>query len=214
MKKTFRTLAVLCLLLAPAAAGAQSLGDLVKSVTGNGSSSSSSTSSVLGNVVNSVLGTQKVSAEALVGTWSYTEPAVVLESDNVLNKLGGSVATSQLENKMQTTLNKYGFTKGKVKLTFAEDGTFTCATATRKIKGTYTVDGSNLVLKKTGMTTGVKTNVNLSGGTLQLAVEADKVLTLMNTVGGVAAKANSSLSTVTTLLKNYDGMQMGMKFAK
>ena len=66
-------------------ASAQSFGDLLKKVT-----SGTSALSTAKDYVVSLLGTDKVTAADLSGTWSYSEPAVVFESENVVSKLGGA----------------------------------------------------------------------------------------------------------------------------
>lgn len=218
MNYSFKAMAVAGLLLFTANAQAQSFGKILKSAVNKAKTDSGATKSGgLANVIEGVttaLGTKTVTKESLLGTWSYEEPAVVLESDNVLSKLGGSVATSSIEDKMQEQLEKYGFKKGKVELTFKDDDTFSGKVNGKSVSGTYSVDGAHLVLKKRDMKNGVRTNVKIAGGDLQLAVQADKVLTLANAIGNVAGKSNATIGTVTSLLKNYKGMQLGMKFEK
>lgn len=210
MNKTIKLLALTCTMFFSIGATAQSLGSIVKSVASKAAGNAS------GSVANSVidlLGTSSVSAADLVGTWHYNEPAVVLESSNVLSNISGSVATASVEKQMGAQLAKYGFTKGKVSMTFNSDNTFSMTTSGKTISGTYAVSGATLTLSRAGLAK-VNTNVKKTGSTLQIAVSADKVLSLMNTVGSTAAKANSNIKTITTLLKQYKGMNMGMKFTK
>ena len=56
------------------------------------SSSASNLLSGLGNIVTGLLGTDKVSENSLMGTWSYKQPAIVFESENVLANVGGMAA--------------------------------------------------------------------------------------------------------------------------
>lgn len=211
MNKTLKMLAFCGTIFFSLGASAQSLGSIAKSVASKATSATSA-SSVANSVVN-LLGTSKVTASDLVGTWSYNQPAVVLESSNVLSQLGGSVATSSIESQMGTQLAKYGFTKGKVSLTFKADNTFSMTSSGKTVTGTYAVSGSTLTFSRSGVAN-VKTNVKKSGSTLQIAVSADKVLSLMNTIGATAAKGNSNLNTAVSLLKQYNGMNLGLKFTK
>ena len=85
-------------------------------------------------------------------------------------------------------------------------------TAEQLNEGTWSVEGTNLVLTILGKS--IKINANLSGGNLQLAMNADKMLTLLNAVTTQASALSSSFGTLTSLLKKYDGVHLGLKFAK
>ena len=77
----------------------------------------------IGDFVAGLLGKDKVSKTSLVGTWSYKQPAVIFESENMLTNVGGMAAGKAAEEKLQGYLDKIGFTSGKVKMDFKEDGT-------------------------------------------------------------------------------------------
>ncbi len=47
------------------------------------------------------------------GTWTYTGPAIEFESDNLLQKAGGSVAANAAENKLKRTIGKVGIKPDK-----------------------------------------------------------------------------------------------------
>ncbi len=79
---------------------------------------------------------------------------------------------------------------------------------------TYKLDGSDLHLTLTSVKKTIKMNCKLSAGKLQLAMKADKLLTLVNTVSSTAAAASTSLATLNTLLKNVDGLYVGLQFTK
>lgn len=209
MKHILKAACVAAILLTATTAPAQSLGGLVKSVTKK-ATEAASTGAIGGGLVD-LIGLNKVSEESLHGTWSYEQPAVVLESKNVLNKLGGSLATATIESEMKKQLEKYGFTKGKVVLTFKADKSFTASLNGKTVSGTYTVNNTNLTLSRKGIAS-VVMNVKHSGSGLQVAVPADKVLSLVNAVGSAAAKADSRIGAVTDLLKQYKGMYLGLKF--
>ena len=97
-------------------ASAQSFGDLLKKVT-----SGTSALSTAKDYVVSLLGTDKVTAADLSGTWSYSEPAVVFESENVVSKLGGAALAQSTEKQLASLLEKIGLEAGKIQLTFNED---------------------------------------------------------------------------------------------
>ncbi len=187
------------------------LGNLLKNAA-NSVTGSSSAGNVVSNVVSNLLGTSKLSESNLVGTWSYSGPCVVLESDNVLSNIGGSVMTSKVESKFGNVLQKVGFKPGKVGLTLNEDKSFVMTVAGKKTQGTWSVSGSNLVLTILGKS--IKINGKMSGGDLQLAMNADKMLSLLGTVTQSASTLNSTFGTVSSLLNKYKGLYLGLKFSK
>ena len=57
-------------------------------------------------------------------------------------------------------------------------------------------------------------NAKISGGSLRLAMNADKLLTIINTVSEKASSINSTASSINALIKNVKGMYVGLKFTK
>lgn len=214
MKKSIIKIALVaaCALIMPMTANAQ-LSDLFNKAKTLFSGSSSTTSAIT-NVVGDLLGNSKVTAQKLEGTWSYTQPCIVFESENTLNKIGGSVASSKIESKLKTGLEKAGIKEGQVAITFKSDKTFQITTGKRTISGTYQVEGSDLQLTFKTTKKTIKTNVKLSLGTLQIAMNADKMLQIVNTIATKASAYSSNMKTVSTLLSQYKGMYLGLKFKK
>lgn len=190
----------------PMVAGAQSvLGDLVNGLAGK-------SGSALSSAVSSLIGNKTVSQASLVGTWNYTGPAIAFESSNLANQLGGALAAGSAEKKLSAALEKYGIKSGKVKLTFKDDGSYSCTINNRTVSGQYSVSGSTLTLTKAGVKT-MQGNVKLTGSELQLTIEADKLLSLVSSLGNVTS-GNATLSTLTSFMKGFDGVNLGMKFSK
>lgn len=214
MKKSIIKIALVaaCALIMPVTANAQ-LSDLFNKAKTLFSGSSSTTSAIT-NVVGDLLGNSKVTAQKLEGTWSYTQPCIAFESENTLNKIGGSVASSKIESKLKTGLEKAGIKEGQVAITFKSDKTFQITTGKRTISGTYQVEGSDLQLTFKTTKKTIKTNVKLSLGTLQIAMNADKMLQIVNTITTKASAYSSNMKTVSTLLSQYKGMYLGLKFKK
>ena len=131
MKKSIIKIALVaaCALIMPVTANAQ-LSDLFNKAKTLFSGSSSTTSAIT-NVVGDLLGNSKVTAQKLEGTWSYTQPCIAFESENTLNKIGGSVASSKIESKLKTGLEKAGIKEGQVAITFKSDKTFQITTGKR-----------------------------------------------------------------------------------
>ena len=214
MKKIILNIALAATItfIAPTAANAQ-FADLLnkaKSLFGG----TSSTASTITNVVGDLLGSSKITASKLHGTWSYTQPCIAFESENTLNKIGGSVASAKLEEKLKTALDKAGIRAGQVSITFNADNSFYISIGNRQITGSYQIEDCDLLLTfKTTQKT-IKTNVKLSLGTLQVAMNADKMLQIVNTIATKASAYSSNMKTVSTLLSQYNGMYLGLKFEK
>jgi hypothetical protein len=193
------------------------LGDLLKNVAGeaiNKATGNSTVGNVAADLVGNLLGTAEVTEKTLVGTWSYSQPCVAFESENVLATLGSSVVSTKVEKTMQNGLTKVGFTSGKVVMTLNENKTGTIQYNGKPVNINWAVEGTNLKLTFPIVNKGVTMNVKQTGGELQVAMKSDKLLTLLNAITEKAGTVNSSLGTLNTLTKNVKGMYMGLKFTK
>lgn len=177
--------------------------------------------SVLGGVVNKVEETvSKVNESvSMVGTWKYTAPDCKFESDDLLSKAGGEVAAKKVEEQMSNYLFKLGFNENTVYV-FNADSTYTSTVAGRTVNGTYSYnkDTKEVTLKtKIGlkMTAQISTSV-LNGGKMSLLFKADKLMSLAQAVtGAVAGKSsNATVSTLNTVLSQYDGLLLGFEMQK
>ena len=177
--------------------------------------------SVLGGVVNKVEETvSKVNESvSMVGTWKYTAPDCKFESDDLLSKAGGEVAAKKVEEQMSNYLSKLGFNENTVYV-FNADSTYTSTMAGRTVNGTYSYnkDTKEVTLKtKIGlkMTAQISTSV-LNGGKMSLLFKADKLMSLAQAVtGAVAGKSsNATVSTLNTVLSQYDGLLLGFEMQK
>lgn len=177
---------------------------------------SATTSGLFGGLVStltSVFDANKTaSASDLVGTWKYTEPAVVFESSNALKNIGGKVASATIENKLQEQFNKVGIKKGAMKMTFDKDGNFTQTIGRKTMSGTYTISGKQVKLTYTGGISQLVGTTQLSGGKLLIVMEASKLLKYAGTLGKLTG--NSTISTLSSLLGSYDGMEVGLTLEK
>ena len=177
--------------------------------------------SVLGGVVNKVEETvSKVNESvSMVGTWKYTAPDCKFESDDLLSKAGGEVAAKKVKEQMSNYLSKLGFDENAVYV-FNADSTYTSTVAGRTVNGTYSYnkETKEITLKtKIGlkMTAQVSTSL-LNGGSMSLLFKADKLMSLAQTVtGAVAGKSsNATVSTLNTVLSQYDGLMLGFEMKK
>jgi hypothetical protein len=119
MKKNFCKVAALSVMMVFSVQGqAQTLGDVLNAI---GSQQGSNVAQGLTSVFSS---SKQATAEKIVGTWNYTEPAIVFTSDNILAKAASKIAANKVEGKLQEQLSKYGIKPGSFTMTFNEDGTF------------------------------------------------------------------------------------------
>lgn len=205
------------------------LGKVVNKVTDG--SSSSEEGSVLGNVLGTIIGNSvPLSAELIEGTWNYEGVACVLESENALSNIGGTVVTSKLEDKLDGYLAKVGVKKGKCSFTFSAGDTCVFVINGHEIPGTYKLNDEEKKIDFTFLygKLNIKTHVSYTVSDMNLVFDADKLLSLvkgatsavsekasgLGSTSSKAAAASSALGTIGTLLNSYDGMMLGMKLKK
>jgi hypothetical protein len=199
---------------------------------GSGSSQSSDVASTVTNVLGSLLGEAVPFSEKLLeGTWNYTGTACVLESDEALADIGGTIVAEKVEKKLDGYLAKVGVKENKCAFTFIGNDSSVFKVGNNVIEGNYTLDAEQkkIVFYFYGglnFTTHVAYNVT----SMNIVFDANKLLTLIKNVtskvasstgsmGAVAQSASAgttaaTLSAVTSLLNSYDGMMLGMKLQK
>lgn len=208
MKINFIKLALICLTtFSTQSAGAQTdLGNILNNVLGG----NNSTSDVVSGLTSIFSSSKQATEKTIIGTWVYEEPAIVLQSDNVLTSAAAKLAAKKAETKLQEQLNKIGIKKGALTLTFNSDGTFSETFGSKSVSGTWSIKNSKLIMKHTVRSTTLTTQV--SGKELMFVTDASKLLKLFQTLG--SNSTNSSISTVTSLMKKVKGMQCGITLVK
>lgn len=184
-------------------------GEAVNSATGN-----STAGDVLGGLASKLLGTDKLNADNLQGTWTYSEPCVAFESESLLTSVGSSLASKKVETTLAKQMTRLGFTAGKMTLALNADSTGTVNLNGKDVKVTWSVSETDLILTFPLTKKSVHMNAKLSGNSLQLAMSTDKLLTLATAITEKASTVNSTLGTVNSLMKNIKGMYVGLKFTK
>lgn len=171
---------------------------------------------ILNKVANAVTGGSEISEADLVGTWTYAGPAVEFTSDNLLSNLGGTVASTKIEEQLGTYMGQVGITAGNFTLILKEDKTFQAAMSDGKsTTGTYALtEDKKLAFTFPYLGTKVNASASLTGGKLVLLLDADKLLALMTTVSNYAGSSNSTMGAIGSMLENYNGMKAGMKFTR
>ena len=207
MKTSILKCALMCLIaISTQNATAQSdLGSILNNVLGN-----STTNGVVSGLTSIFSSNKQATKNNLVGTWVYEEPAIVLTSDNVLTNAAAKVAAKTAEKKLQEQMDKVGIKKGTLSMTFKSDGTSTETFGKKTYKGKWTVENQKLKLTHSVRTITLTTQVD--GNNLMFVTDASKLLSLMKTLG--SKSTNSTVSTVTSLMKKVKGMQCGITLVK
>jgi hypothetical protein len=177
----------------------------------NSALSAINTNSVISGIIG-LLTNGTASANTIVGNWTYAEPTVQFESQNLLAQAGGAVAGSALVNKLSPYYEKAGLKSGIMSATFNEDKTCSIVLNGKTLTGTYTYDTATNKLQISS-SLGIKlltAYVTLSSNQLALTFDSSKLLTLATTLG--ASSNNSTLSTISQLAGSYNGMKTGFLF--
>jgi len=219
MKKTVLSLAVAALLLT-------GCGGLGTTGTTTGTTTSASSGSVLGNVLggvlsnagtvgnvlSSVLGTNTLTTSQLYGTWKYNGPGVAFTSEKALARAGGEVAAAKVESELLPHYQKLGISSSNTWITFNQDGSYSAKIDGKSMSGTYTLDESTGAIKLQGLLLNLTGYVKRTSGGISLLFESKKILTLFQTVAAVSG--NTTVSTIGTISKNYDGVRIGFEMKK
>ena len=207
MKKTMMKMmtAVLMLLAAPSV-HAQDWQSVLNGVLGGGQSED-----IISGITSIFSSDKQATTNNIIGTWSYSEPAIMFTSDNLLTKLAAKVAANKLEDKLQSYLTQYGIKPGALILTFKEDGTCTETLNGKTMKGKWQVKDSKLILTLGGIKA-LQITTQIDGKNLMFVTDATKLLKFFKSVG--AKSSNKDIQTVTSLMKNVDGMQAGVTLKK
>jgi len=208
MMKMLRLLCVGVLMTMMVPLNAQNVNEVVDSVKAGLKAGS------VKDAVNTMKGAFKAkiaSADSLIGTWTYVEPAVLATSGNFLVKAVGSVAESELEKLLRTYSEKSGITSKNTSFTFRKNGTFQRVVAGRKAEGVWMVNGEHLLLALHNVQTADLTT-HLENGQLMLLVEGKKIIHFYQKLGGL--KDNTVTKALEKVLKVADGIEGGLLLVK
>lgn len=213
MKKIFFSAALLMGTMLFAACGTSGLLTGTTTTTTTTTSTASQSASLINGLLSGLIGqSASISQDQIVGTWNYSEPDCVFESENFLAKAGGEVAASKVEAKLVDAYSKVGVKKGACSFTFNADGTYTAVIGGRSINGNYKVNSQDNTVSMTYLA-GVKTvqpKVVLSGNTLSILYPSDKLLTMVSSLSALSSQA----TTLKSVIGSYDGMYLGFKLTK
>lgn len=168
------------------------------------------------NLLSGFLSKATLSESSLYGTWKYTGVDVVFESDNLLAKAGGAVAASSLEKKLDAQLARIGMKEGTCTFVFNQNKTFQAVLNGKTLQGTYVYNPSSRTITLTaalGLFNQTATVGSTTSG-ISLLFEADKLLSLVSAGSSLLGGNNSTLSSLSSLVNNYNGMKLGLGMSR
>lgn len=217
MKKTLRFIAaaVMLFIATPAIKSAPTpdITDLLKGAASKiGGSDGSTALSGLKGAVEGMIAKSDLTAADLVGDYRYSAPAVSLQSDNALQKLGGSAATGVIVDKLAPYYQKAGLSS--MTATFREDGTCEFKVKKATVAGTYERNEAgdftfNFKAVKKIPLGKMNAHVEKIGKKLTLTFDASKLIKLVNAIASVSGQ--SSLQAAAKMLNSYDGLYAGFE---
>ncbi len=183
------------------------LGGIISAI--GGGSKDGSVLSGLSTIFDATKGATK---DRIIGSWTYSEPAVVFSSKNVLSSIGGKLAAQGIEKKLQEQFEKAGIKKGMMTMTFDKDGKFTQVVGKHASSGTYTINDHNVVLNYGGKLKQIVGTTQLDGNDLLIVMDASKLLKYANVLGSLTG--SSALKSLGSAISSLDGMEVGLKLNK
>ena len=161
--------------------------------------------------VNDSFKLKKASADSLIGTWCYKEPAVYATKGNLLLKMAENAVAKQIEKLLQSYIDKSNITSENTEFTFHSDGRFERVIAGRKAQGMWLTNGEKLVLGIGNVMTADITTHH-ENGELMLLLDVDKLMTGLKNLG--AMKDNKTNKQLIKLTKRIPGLQGGILLVK
>lgn len=189
------------------------LGGLLGGGTTTGSSSTGS--SIINGILNNVIGSATFSqADLCAHTWKYSKPGCAFTSENLLAKAGGEIAASKIEEDLSKYYSKFGFSKSNTYFTFKTDGTFAAKIDGKSWNGTYTFDEKTHAIQLKGLLLSASGFATRTTSGISLLFEQKKLLTLIKTLSKLNLTGSTTMSAVSSIVDNYDGVRIGFEMTK
>ena len=189
------------------------LGGLLGGGTTTGSSSTGSI--IINGILNNVIGSATFSqADLCAHTWKYSKPGCAFTSENLLAKAGGEIAASKIEEDLSKYYSKFGFSKSNTYFTFKTDGTFAAKIDGKSWNGTYTFDEKTHAIQLKGLLLSASGFATRTTNGISLLFEQKKLLTLIKTLSKLNLTGSTTMSAVSSIVDNYDGVRIGFEMTK
>lgn len=189
------------------------LGGLLGGGTTAGSSSTGS--SIINGILNNVIGSATFSqADLCAHTWKYSKPGCAFTSENLLAKAGGEIAANKIEEDLSKYYNKFGFSQSNTYFAFKTDGTFAAKIDGKSWNGTYTFDEKTHAIQLKGLLLSASGFATRTTNGISLLFEQKKLLTLVKTLSKLNLTGSTTMSAVSSIVDNYDGVRVGFEMTK
>lgn len=153
-------------------------------------------------------------ADLCAHTWKYSKPGCAFTSENLLAKAGGEIAASKIEEDLSKYYSKFGFSKSNTYFTFKTDGTFAAKIDGKSWNGTYTFDEKTHAIQLKGLLLSASGFATRTTNGISLLFEQKKLLTLIKTLSKLNLTGSTTMSAVSSIVDNYDGVRIGFEMTK
>lgn len=172
-------------------------------------------SSIINGILNNVIGSATFSqADLCAHTWKYSKPGCAFTSENLLAKAGGEIAASKVEEDLSKYYSKFGFSNSNTYFTFKTDGTFAAKIDGKSWNGTYTFDEKTHAIQLKGLLLSASGFATRTANGISLLFEQKKLLTLVKTLSKLNLTGSTTMSAVSSIVDNYDGVRIGFEMTK
>lgn len=172
-------------------------------------------SSIISGILNNVIGSATFSqADLCAHTWKYSKPGCAFTSENLLAKAGGEIAASKIEEDLSKYYSKFGFSNSNTYFTFKTDGTFAAKIDGKSWNGTYTFDEKTHAIQLKGLLLSASGFATRTANGISLLFEQKKLLTLVKTLSKLNLTGSTTMSAVSSIVDNYDGVRIGFEMTK
>lgn len=153
-------------------------------------------------------------ADLCAHTWKYCKPGCAFTSENLLAKAGGEIAASKIEEDLSKYYSKFGFSKSNTYFIFKTDGTFAAKIDGKSWNGTYTFDEKTHAIQLKGLLLSASGFATRTANGISLLFEQKKLLTLVKTLSKLNLTGSTTMSAVSSIVDNYDGVRIGFEMTK
>lgn len=194
------------------------VGDILNAVgAATGNSTAGNIIGAIGGVANALGANSNVSLDQIVGTWTYSYPAVGFKSQNMLLQAGGAAAATSIEKKIAPYYKKVGM--NNLVLTINRDSTFNFQVKRIALGGVMikNPETGQLIFQFRALNTidvgYTEAFINCpSRNQMNLTFDISGLVAVINTLSNYTK--NSTISTMAAVLNQYDGVTGGFRFTR
>ena len=166
----------------------------------------------IGNVISSVIGTNKLTQAQLIGKWNYYGPGVAFTSEKALANAGGEVVAAQIKEKLLPTYKALGLAASNTVFTYNEDKTFSANIKGIPLSGTYSYDENSGKITYKTLLLSFNGYAKRNANGIAILFEAKQLLKVLQTI--TALSGNQKLEVIGEVSKQYDNLRLGFDVTK